>query len=51
LWTLPRLASKHYPPDLCLLSSWDYRRQPPTPGSPLLFLNTLVASVSIINNV
>jgi hypothetical protein len=29
---LPPLASNHHPPDLCLLSSWDYRRAPPVPG-------------------
>jgi hypothetical protein len=26
---LPRLALNLDPPDLCLLSSWDYRREPP----------------------
>jgi hypothetical protein len=26
------LASNHNPPDLCLLSSQDYRREPPVPG-------------------
>jgi hypothetical protein len=34
---LPGLASNHYPPDVCLLSSLDYRREPPVPHSvPLL---------------
>jgi hypothetical protein len=29
LWTICLgLASNHDPPDLCLLSSWDYRREP-----------------------
>jgi hypothetical protein len=26
---LPGLASNCHPPDLCLQSSWDYRREPP----------------------
>jgi hypothetical protein len=29
---LPRLALNLGPPDLCLLSSWDYRYEPPAPG-------------------
>jgi hypothetical protein len=33
-WTIClRLALNHDPPDLCLLSSWDYRREPPAPSS------------------
>jgi hypothetical protein len=29
---LPGLALNHDPPDLCLLNSWDDRRQPPEPS-------------------
>jgi hypothetical protein len=44
---LPGLASNHDPPDLCLLSSQDYRQQPLAPGCvwvlceecPWIFLN------------
>jgi hypothetical protein len=31
------LASNYHPPDLCLLSSWDYRHEPLTPSLFLLF--------------
>jgi hypothetical protein len=34
---LPRLASNLNPPDLCLLSSWDYRGEPLVPGSGIKF--------------
>jgi hypothetical protein len=30
---LPRLGSNQNPPDLCLLSSWDYRCEQLVPGS------------------
>jgi hypothetical protein len=33
---LPRLASNCDPPDHCLLSSEDYRCEPPVPGSCLM---------------
>jgi hypothetical protein len=29
---LPKLVSNHNLPNLCLLSSWDHRREPPAPG-------------------
>jgi hypothetical protein len=35
---LPRLASNYNPPDLCLLSSKDYKREPLALSSNLLFL-------------
>jgi hypothetical protein len=35
---LPRLASNHDPPDLCLLSSWDCRSEPPVPGCYIVFI-------------
>jgi hypothetical protein len=38
---LPRLASNHNPPDLNLPSSWDYRREPPVPGSLMPHFCTL----------
>jgi hypothetical protein len=28
----PGLALTYHLPDLCLLSSWNYRREPPAPG-------------------
>jgi hypothetical protein len=31
------LASNSDPPDLCLLSSQDYKREQPAPGYPILF--------------
>jgi hypothetical protein len=34
---LPGLASNLDPPDLCLLSSWDYRREPLPPAKCLDF--------------
>jgi hypothetical protein len=36
--SLPGLASYCDPPDLCLLSSWDYRSEPPAPGSKFILL-------------
>jgi hypothetical protein len=34
----PRLASNLNPPDLCLLSSYDYRREPLIPGHRIYFV-------------
>jgi hypothetical protein len=42
---LPRLASNHEPPDLCLLSSWGYRNESPVPGSIFSFLRNLYIPV------
>jgi hypothetical protein len=33
---LPGVALNHDPPDLCFLSSWDYRREPLAPSLQLL---------------
>jgi hypothetical protein len=41
---LLRLASNLSPPDLCLLSSYDYRCEPPVAGSFNHFYRYLVAS-------
>jgi hypothetical protein len=38
---LPRLASNPNPPDLCLLSSWDYWHEPLAPGSTFIFIYLL----------
>jgi hypothetical protein len=35
---LLRLALNHSLPDLCLLSSWDYRHKPLAPGTPYIIL-------------
>jgi hypothetical protein len=37
---LPGLALNHAPPDLCILSSWDYRREPLCPAGLVIFLMT-----------
>jgi hypothetical protein len=34
---LPALASNRDPCDLCFLSSWDYRREPPVLGSSAFY--------------
>jgi hypothetical protein len=36
---LPGLASNHDPSDLCLLSSWDYRREPLVPSGCRFFVD------------
>jgi hypothetical protein len=42
---LPGLALNLDPPDLCLLSSWDYRREPPAPSSTFPLNFSLVVKV------
>jgi hypothetical protein len=43
---LPGLALNCDPPDLCFLSSYDYRHKPPVPGS-LLTLPVLYSLVTL----
>jgi hypothetical protein len=43
---LPRLALNLDPPDLCLLSSWDYRCEPLAPSLALLSC-TLVCTLGL----
>jgi hypothetical protein len=40
----PWLALNRDPPDLCLLSSWDYRREPPVSGALGVFLKNIFIS-------
>jgi hypothetical protein len=44
---LPGLASNCDPPDLCLLSSWDCRCEPPVPSSFLSFNAAIDCGVHI----
>jgi hypothetical protein len=45
---LPGLALNLNSPDLCFLSSWDYRCEPPAPGSKMsfIFLNSSLPPAS-----
>jgi hypothetical protein len=42
---LTGLALNHDPPDLCFLSSYDYRREPPVLGKSYLLLSNAKGSV------
>jgi hypothetical protein len=43
---LPRLALNHDPPEFCLLSSLDYRCEPPMPGFAIYFCFVLTNQYS-----
>jgi hypothetical protein len=50
LWTIClALASNHHPPDLCLLSSWDYRHEPLAPSSTNFSIKSQIGFVGLIN--
>jgi hypothetical protein len=42
---LPGLALNHDPHDLCLLSSWDYRPEPPAPGSHTVLQDRVTCNI------
>jgi hypothetical protein len=45
----PLLVSSHDPPDLCLLSSYDYTCEPPAPGGFIL-LETMYHKIHLVNS-
>jgi hypothetical protein len=44
---LPGLVSNCDPADLCLLSSWDYRSEPPAPDRPHLSFLKRILTISL----
>jgi hypothetical protein len=46
---LSRLASNHDPSDLCLLSSWNPKHEPPAPGCLGIFTNEHFSKMFILN--
>jgi hypothetical protein len=46
---LPALALSHDPSDLCILSGWDYRREPPAPSSLAFLQEAQLVSLNGLN--